>query len=390
MHAFDRQEYLERIENVKLRMMQFGLDVLIVSDPANINYLTGYDGWSFHTPQAVVVALAQDEPLCIVRGIDLGGAKATTFLEEAHLIGYPDGYVQNKRRHPMDFVAEVMEARGLGRGTIGLEMDSYYFSAGGAEVLYQQLRNATFKNAYTLVNWIRAIKSPAELNYMRQAAKIVEKTMAVAVEAVEPGIRGCDAAARILAAQASGSAEFGGDYPAMAPMLPSGADTASPHRTWSDKPFAKGEPTILRLAGCRLRYHCPQTRTVFLGKPPRELLDAANLALDGLDKVIGVAAPGLTCEEVESVWRGIVAKAGMTSDSRIGYSVGLNYPPDWGEHTISLRPGDKTVLQPDMAIHLRPRIRGDNWAVEIGECICLTESGAEPLTETPRELVVKD
>ena len=87
MLAFDREEYLERIENTKLRMMQFGLDVLLVADPANMNYLTGYDGWSFYTPQVVVVALALDEPICVVRGIDLNGAKVTTFLDEGNLIG---------------------------------------------------------------------------------------------------------------------------------------------------------------------------------------------------------------------------------------------------------------------------------------------------------------
>lgn len=390
MLAFDKQEYLDRIENVKLRMMQFGLDVLIVSDPANMNYLTGYDGWSFYTPQAVVVALAQDEPYCVVRGIDLNGARVTTFLDDSNLIGYPDDYVQTKRKHPMDFLAEVMEARGLGRGNIGLEMDSYYFTAASAEALYQQLPNATFKNADTLVNWIRSIKSPAELDYMRQAARILENVMTVGIDAVEPGVRQCDAAAKILAAQASGTPEFGGDYTSIVPMLPTGIGTSTPHLTWSDKPFVKGEATILELAGCRRRYHCPQARTVFLGKPPQKLVDAAKVVVEGLNTVINVAAPGLTCEEVEGVWRGVIAKAGIKKDSRMGYSVGLNYPPDWGEHTISLRPGDKTVLQPDMTIHLMPGIWEDDWGIEISECIHLTENGATPLANTPRELIIKN
>jgi Xaa-Pro aminopeptidase len=390
MLAFDKQEYLDRIENVKLRMMQFGLDVLIVSDPANMNYLTGYDGWSFHTPQAVIVALAQDEPLCVVRGIDLSGAAATTFLDDANLVGYPDDYVQNKRKHPMDFLAEAMEARGLGRGTIGLEMDSYYFTAASAEALYQQLRNAKFKNAYTLVNWIRAIKTSAELDYMRQAARILENAMATAIDAIEPGVRQCDAAATILAAQASGSAEYGGEYPAITPMLPAGTGATGPHLAWSDTQFAKGEGAILTLAGCRMRYHCPQARTVFLGKPPQQLLDVGEIALEGLNRLIAVAAPGLTCEEVERVWRDATSKTGFRTDSRIGYSVGLGYPPDWGEHTISLRPGDKTVLQPDMTIHLRPTLRNEDWTVEFSECVRLTESGAEPLADTPRTLIVKD
>jgi Xaa-Pro aminopeptidase len=106
--------------------------------------------------------------------------------------------------------------------------------------------------------------------------------------------------------------------------------------------------------------------------------------------LIEVAAPGLTCEEVEGVWRKALSKVGHSRNVRLGYSVGLNYPPDWGEHTISLRPGDKTVLQPDMTIHLMPGIRQGDWAVELSECIRLTETGAEPLADTPRELIVKD
>lgn len=390
MLAFDKEEYLARIESTKLRMMQFGLEVLLVSDPANMNYLTGYDGWSFYTPQAVVVALAQDEPLCIVRGIDLNGARVTTFLDESNLIGYPDDYVQNKRKHPMDFIAETLEERGLGRGVIGLEMDSCFFTAAAAGALEQGLPNATFKNAHTMINWIRAIKSPRELEYMRQAARILERVMAVAIEAVEPGVRQCDAAAKILAAQATGTPDFGGDYPAIAPMLPTGAGTAAPHMTWSDKPFVKGEATILELAGCRKRYHCPQARTVFLGKPPQKLVDAAKAVIEGLNAVINTTRPGLTCEEVEGVWRAATAKSGIVKESRIGYSCGLNYPPDWGEHTISLRPGDKTVLQPDMTIHVIPGIWQDDWGVEISECILLTEKGARPLANTPRKLIVKD
>ncbi len=390
MQAFDREEYLARIENTKLRMMQFGLDVLLVCDPANMNYLTGYDGWSFYTPQAVVVALAQDEPICIVRGIDRNGARVTTFLDDANIIGYPDDYVQNKRKHPMDYVAEMLESRGLGRGAIGLEMDAYYFTAAGAEALHQSLPNATFKNAYTLVNWIRMIKSPRELDYMRQAARILETAMGVAIDAVRPGVRQCDAVAKIMAAQASGTAEYGGDYASIVPLLPTGIGTSTPHLTWSDQPFATGEATILELAGCRRRYHCPQTRTVFLGKPPQKLVDAGKVVVEGIETVLATMRPGFTCEEVEQIWRKVIARAGIVQESRCGYSVGLNYPPDWGEHTISLRPGDKTVLQPDMTIHFMPGIWQDDWGVGISECIHLTETGAVALADTPRRLIVKD
>ena len=99
--------------------------------------------------------------------------------------------------------------------------------------------------------------------------------------------------------------------------------------------------------------------------------------------------PGITCDEVEEVWRSAVAKHGIVKDSRIGYSTGLNYPPDWGESTISLRPGDRTELQPGMTIHMIPGIWMDDWGVEISECFEVTETGAETFCKFPRKLFVK-
>ena len=94
------------------------------------------------------------------------------------------------------------------------------------------------------------------------------------------------------------------------------------------------------------------------------------------------------CEAVEAAWRRVAARGGVTKESRIGYAVGLNYPPDWGEHTLSLRPGDTTVLEPNMTLHLILGIWQDDWGIEISECFRVAERGAEPFCRFPRELVV--
>jgi ectoine hydrolase len=120
------------------------------------------------------------------------------------------------------------------------------------------------------------------------------------------------------------------------------------------------------------------------------LADTAEVVVEGLNAALDFAKPGVTCEEVEEVWRQTIDRHGIVKDSRIGYSTGLNYPPDWGEHTLSLRPGDKTVLRPNMTIHLIPGIWKDDWGVEISECFHVTETGAEPFCSTPRRLFVKD
>ena len=290
----------------------------------------------------------------------------------------------------MNYAADVLKDRGLDSAIIGLEKDAYYFSPRGYEALKEDLPNATFRDAHALVNRVRCIKSDAEIAVMRQAARILEKVMTTGIEQVSPGIRQCDAAAAIYQAGISGTPDFGGDYPSIVPMLPTGIGTSTPHLTWSDDPFKVGEGTILELAGCRHRYHCPQARTVYLGKPPQKLADAAEWVVEGINAALDFIKPGVTAEEVEGVWRKTIAKHGLSKESRCGYSIGLNYPPDWGEHTLSLRPGDKTMLEPNMTIHFMPGIWMDDWGIEISEAILVTEKGCETLANTPRELIVKD
>ncbi len=390
MLPFARAEYQQRIINTKQRMADHGIEVLLATDPANMNYLTGYDSWSFYVHQLVILALDADEPVWVGRGMDANAAKVTTFLRHDNIRAYTDDYVQAADKHPMEYVALVLKERGWDRGLIGVEMDTYYFTAACYETLRRDLPEARFKDATSLVNWVRVIKSPAELEYMSQAARIIEKAMRVAIDSIEPGVRHCDVAADIYHAQISGTAEFGGDYTAICPMLPTGVGTSTPHLTWTDQPFVSGEATILELAGARRRYHCPMARTVHLGTPPQRLADTAEIVVEGLNNVLDAAKPGITCEALEAVWRNTIARHGIVKDSRIGYSAGLNYPPDWGEHTLSLRPGDRTELRENMTIHCIPGIWHADWGVEISECFRVTAHGGEPFADLPRMLFVKD
>jgi Xaa-Pro dipeptidase len=386
---FERSEYLERLRRTRERMAGRGIEVLLISDPANINYLSGYDGWSFYVHQALLVADDEEQPVWIGRSQDANAARVTTFLEPARIVPYPDDFVQSEIRHPMDFVADRLKARGWDRRRIGVEMDSFYFTAAAFEALRRNLPEASLLDARALVNWVRIVKSDAEIALMRQAARIVEHVMRVAVEAVAAGVRQCDAVAQIYEAQTRGTPEFGGTYTAIAPLLPTGTGTSTPHLTWDDAPFRPDTPTILELAGCRSRYHCPMARTVHLGPPPARLADTAKVVVEGLNAAIEAARPGALAEEVEAAWRRVIERHGIAKESRIGYSVGLGYPPDWGERTLSLRPGDKTELQPDMTVHVIPGIWQDDWGLEISECIRITETGAETFCDFPRQLFVK-
>ena len=387
MALFQTEEYLERIRKTKSRMTDARIDVLIVCDPANMNYLTGYDGWSFYVPQAVVVSLDEEQPFWIGRGMDANGARHTTFLSGDNIIGYPDDYVQSTVKHPMNFIAGEIKGRGWDKKSIGLEMDAYYFSARGFVELQKDLPRANFKDGNLLVSWVRIVKSGREIEYMKQAGKISEKVMQTALDKLSPGVRECDAVAAVYQTQMSGTSEFGGDYPAIVPMMPTGEKTSAPHLTWTDEPYKSEQMVNLELAACRHRYHSPLARTAYLGKnPPEKLSSLADHTVEGLNLALEAIKPGMRCEDVERVWRKHIAKAGLEKESRIGYSMGLNYPPDWGEHTASLRPGDKTVLAPNMTFHMILGMWMDNYGFECSESFRVTKGGCETFADFPRKL----
>lgn len=385
---FSRQEYADRLAKTRRAMEAKGIDLLIVSDPSNMAWLTGYDGWSFYVHQAVIVP-PTGEPVWFGRGQDAAGAKRTAYLAHDNIVGYADHYVQSTERHPMDFLSEVLAARGWGKLSIGVEMDNYWFSAAAFASLVKHLPNARFSDATALVNWQRAVKSPTEIDYMRKAARIVEAMHARIVDKVEVGMRKCDLVAEIYDAGTRGVDGIGGDYPAIVPLLPSGADASAPHLTWDDKPMRAGEGTFFEIAGCYNRYHCPLSRTVFLGKPTQAFLDAEKATLEGMEAGLGAAKPGNTCEDIANAFFAVLRKYGIVKDNRTGYPIGLSYPPDWGERTMSLRPGDRTELKPGMTFHFMTGLWLETMGLEITESILITETGVECLADVPRKLFVK-
>ena len=174
------------------------------------------------------------------------------------------------------------------------------------------------------------------------------------------------------------------------PLLPSGADAAAPHLTWDDKQMKPGEGTFFEIAGCYKRYHCPLSRTVFLGQPPAKFLDAEKAVLEGMEAGLDAARPGNRCEDIASAFFAVLNKYGIVKDNRTGYAIGLSYPPDWGERTMSLRAGDRSELKRNMTFHFMTGLWQDDWGLEITESIVIGEAGAELLSNYPRRLLIKD
>lgn len=383
-------EYDQRLLNVRARMSAQGMSALLVSDPSNIYYLSGYNAWSFYTPQFLFVPAVGDLIL-FTRAMDANGAPRTAWLHRENIFGYPEEFVHRPTMHPFDWVSGKLRELGLVAGAvggkIGLELDSHFFSPKAYLSLVTALPEWDFVDSVELVNWVRVVKSPAEIELMRAAAQISAGAMAAAIEHVRVGARQCDVAAEISKSQISGTAEFGGDYPAIVPMMPTGAAADTPHLTWSEDRFTEDEAVVIELAGAYKRYHVPLARTLILGKPSQEVQKVVGAVSEGIQAVVDVIRPGLQARELSRVWDAVLAKHGFAKPSRIGYSIGIGYPPDWGERTVSLRNEDETVLQENMTFHLICGMWMDNYGYELSEPLRVSADGAEMFTKLPRDLI---
>jgi len=101
------------------------------------------------------------------------------------------------------------------------------------------------------------------------------------------------------------------------------------------------------------------------------------------------ARPGRTCEDIAIAFFEQLEKHGFHKENRTGYSIGLSYPPDWGERTMSLRRGDKTELRPNMTLHFMPALWLDDGGLEITESIVITDNSYESLAKVEQRLLVK-
>ena len=386
---FTNEEYKLRLKKVQKMMQEKGIELLISHDTNNLNYLTGYDAWSFYYAQCAIVHVNADEPLCFVRAQDAGGAYITTYLKDDNVIVYDENYIHTWPKHPYDYLVEIIKERKWDKLSIGLEMDAHYFTAFCYEKIKKGLPDAKLKDCERLVNWARLVKSDSEINYMNAAAKISEIGMKTAMEVINPGVRQCDAVGEIQKSLFYGTKEYGGEYSSIATLLPTGKGTSASHLTATEDEFVTGEATIIEIAGVYKRYHCPMARTVLLGEKNKKKIDTMKATNEALDAGISVTKPGNTADDVAQKFWEVLDKYGIKKESRTGYSIGIGYPPDWGEQTLNISKGDKTLLQPNVTFHMIAVMQFGDWGVEASESVRVTEKGSELFCNLSRELHIK-
>ena len=383
---FGPPEYQQRLDRVRGAMADKDLDTMVIGDPANMNWLTGFDAWSFYVPQVMLV-LHDHPPVWLGRQMDAGAIPLTTYLSPESVRPYAEDLIQRDGVHPMEAIAESLKELGLGHHRVGFESDTYFFSFKAMELLQRALPQAQWIDADLPVNWCRAIKSDAEVQMMAQAGRIASRVMGVACEHIAPGVRQCDLVAKILAAQVSSEAGVGGDMTALCPLILAGEAAATAHPMWTDAPFEADQTVALELGGAYKRYNAGLARTIQLGQGPQKVYETAAAVTEGLEAVLEMIQPGICAGDVHRAWQDVLDRYGLHKESRIGYSIGVGYPPDWGEHTVSLRADEETVLEQNMTLHVMLGMWMDGWGIELSETVVVTDSSVKCLTQFERGVV---
>ena len=118
-------------------------------------------------------------------------------------------------------------------------------------------------------------------------------------------------------------------------------------------------------------------------------IDTMKKTIEALQAGIDATKPGNRVDDVAQAFWKILDKYGIEKKSRTGYSIGIGYPPDWGEHTLNIYKGDMTLLEPNVCFHMIAVMQFGDWGVEASEAIRVTDTGAELFCNFPKELHVK-
>ena len=366
---FPKSEYEDRLTRVRKSMKQNGMEALLIGDPSNINWLTGYDAWSFYTPQVMLLSLS-DGPYWIGREMDAGAANYTTYLPTSQIIPYPETLVQTPEQHPANYMARWIQNAGFADCIIGYESDSYFTSPKLIESLKAGLPKVAWLDADLLVNWVRLVKSEPELEMMRQAGKIAQIAMHTAYEGARIGVRQSDLMAEVVAAQIRGTEDYGGDIPALHPLILAGESASTAHPMWTDEKLGDDQTVAFELGGCRKRYNVGLARTIHLGKKkPTKLIETGEVVKEGMSAVKDSLFANVKTGDIHKVWQKILDRYGLEKKSRIGYSIGVGYSPDWGEHTISFRAKETTVIPENATVHIILGMWMDGWGMELSETL---------------------
>ncbi|MBB4398516.1 Xaa-Pro peptidase family protein [Bradyrhizobium sp. ERR14] len=382
MPAFSQREYRERTTRLRRLMEERGMDALIVLDESNMNYLTGYDGYSDYVPQLALVCQDEEDPQLILREMDVACATASSYLPQSRVLSYSEKYIGSSQLTPWLPIGDLIRER-IKSSRIGIELTDKMLGVKGHAVLSNRLDLSKPIDADGMISKLKRVKSSTELAYMEQGGKIVEKAMQVGRSAISTDARECDVAAAVTHALISGTPEFPGG-PGGPIVMPVGTPANAPHLRWTDRRYKMGCQTNFELGAFRHRYACALARTIFLGEPPARAQHLHQAALDGFIAQLETIRPGVRCSDVSDAFQRAFRPYGVRKESRSGYSIGLG----WVDGGCSFQADDDTIIEPNMTFHVLIGIWEKDDGYIFSETVRVTDNGTKPLSSMSRDMLV--
>jgi len=368
---FSLDEYRHRLDALRSRMACKGVDAMLIHTPENIYYISGYQTPGYYYYLALVVPLDR-EPILVPPPHEESQVAAHSWLEEYRL--YDD------TASGIEATQDVLRELGLAGGKIGLENDSWFLTSRDYVDLVSGLPEAGFVDCSGLVEQGRMIKSATEIEYVSHAAKASEAGMRAGIEAAQVGATEAEVMAEISRAQTL----TGSEYTALPTFVTSGLRSLVVHATWSPKKLVAGEVVFLEVPGCVNRYHAAMSRAIFPGDPPALLARAAETSTDALATAKAAIRPGVRISAAFEAARDRIgaARIGYDQTRRIAYSIGIAFPPGWGEgHIVSINASERRPFEAGMTFHVITTIRLQGLgAVGCSDTVLVTGDGCETLT----------
>jgi len=264
---------------------------------------------------------------------------------------------------------------------LGVEKNCWFLTVANYERLVSLLHSEEVVDSSQLVDRIRLLKSSLEIACISEAAKIASIAMAAGMDALKEGASENDVAAAVSYAAISAGSEYTG----MPHLIKSGERCSLAHAAWDNRRLRRGDVVFMEISGCVKRYSAVMMRTAHLGGNDPEILRAADVVIESLNRTIGMIRAGVTTGELYEVARSVIADAGFpASPRRMGYSLGLGFPPRTGEwDALDFQPDGTTEIRPGMVFHVIPAIALPRAYIGFTETVLVTDRGHEILTSYP-------
>lgn len=378
--GFTLLEYQRRWETVLGNMAASGIDLLMVRSPENITWLTGYETPGYYKYHCLIVA-PQIDPVLVLRRFECLNVPEYAWV--TRIVPVDDWEV------PAEISARVVRELGVPARRIGIEKRGWFCTIEEHEQLSAALPEAEFADAAPVIWDARMIKSDEEIAVIHRSSAIVDTAMRAGFDIARPGVSDDVINAEVHRV----IFENGGEYMSLPPFILSGERTCLPHQTARSNIVGARDLVFLELSATRFRYCAALMRTLFVGEPTDRQQRVAEACIAALEAAMATIRPGVTAEDVDRLARAEIEKAGFGEyfRHRLGYSIGVNYPPDWGEgEIISLCRGETRPLQPGMVFHMVPLcLIYRQFGVGFSETVRVTEAGCERFSQLPLEITVK-